>query len=160
MWQVSVNKYKELYKILHSMVQLCVTESALPNGTTKKSPRGNDQRLLRNMGVHNIVLDLTKISYEKTEDKRMRIIMRTAHQFLQHFCYSNAHNQALLHEKIDLTHYPCNEWEAVTATYIFKVCNFDEHVKILHNTTIKIELEIELEYTIIILYLCYINLSL
>ena len=29
-------------------------------------------------------------------------------------------NQALLHEKLDLTHYPSNEWEATTATYIFK----------------------------------------
>lgn len=33
----------------------------------------------------------------------------------------------MLHEKIDLTHYPSNEWEAVTATHIFKdnavLCN-------------------------------------
>lgn len=91
--EASVLKYKELYKILYSMVQLCVTESTLPNGQLKKQPRRNDQRLLRNMGVHNIVLDLTKISYEKSEDKRMRIIMRTAHQFLQNFCFANPHNQ-------------------------------------------------------------------
>lgn len=91
--EASVLKYKELYKILYSMVQLCVSESTLPNGQLKKQPRRNDQRLLRNMGVHNIVLDLTKISYEKSEDKRMRIIMRTAHQFLQNFCFANPHNQ-------------------------------------------------------------------
>jgi hypothetical protein len=72
------------------------------------------------MGVHNIVLDLTKISYEKTGDSRMKIIMQTAHNFLQNFCYSNPHNQALMHEKIDLSHYPANEWEAATASYIFK----------------------------------------
>ena len=53
----------------------------------------------------NIVLDLNKIIYEKVEDKRKRIIMRTAHQFLQNFCFSNQHNQSLLHEKIDLTNY-------------------------------------------------------
>lgn len=118
--QSAILKYKELYKILFSMIKLCVHETHLPNGTIKKKPRRNDQRLLRNMGVHNIVLDLTKISYEKLEDKRMKIIMRTAHEFLQNFCYANPHNQALLHEKIDLTHYPSNEWEATTATYIFK----------------------------------------
>ncbi|CAF0720089.1 unnamed protein product [Brachionus calyciflorus] len=116
----AILKYKELYKILNSLIKLCVTQTVLPNGTIKKKPRRNDQRLLRNMGVHNIVLDLTKISYEKLEDKRMKIIMKTAHEFLQNFCFSNPHNQALLHEKIDLTHYPSNEWEAKTATYIFK----------------------------------------
>jgi hypothetical protein len=89
----AILKYKELYKILHSMIKLCVHEAHLPNGTVKKKARRNDQRLLRNMGVHNIVLDLTKISYEKGEDKRMKIIMRTAHEFLQNFCYSNPHNQ-------------------------------------------------------------------
>lgn len=123
----AILKYKELYKILYSMIQLCVTEVTMPNGTVKKKPRKNDQRLLRNMGVHNIVLDLTKISYEKSEDKRMRIIMRTAHEFLQNFMYANPHNQGLLHEKLDLTHYPSNEWEATTATHIFKdnavLCN-------------------------------------
>ena len=118
--QSAIHKYKELYKILYSMIQLCVTEITLPNGTLKKKPRRNDQRLLRNMGVHNIVLDLTKISYEKSDDKRMRVIMKTAHQFLQNFCYANPQNQILLHEKLDLSNYPSNEWEATTATYIFK----------------------------------------
>lgn len=116
----AILKYKELYRILFSMIKLCVTETKQPDGSIKKKARRNDQRLLRNMGVHNIVLDLTKISYEKVGDVRMRIIMRTAHEFLQNFCYSNPHNQALLHEKIDLSHYPSNEWEAKTATYIFK----------------------------------------
>lgn len=125
--QSAILKYKELYKILSNMIKLCVNEVTYPNGQVKKKARKNDQRLLRNMGVHNIVLDLTKISYERGEDKRMRIIMKTAHQFLQNFCYSNAHNQALLHEKIDFSHYPSNEFEATTATYIFKdnamLCN-------------------------------------
>ena len=123
----AIAKYKELYKILNNMIKLCVNEVKLPDGTSKKKPRRNDQRLLRNMGVHNIVLDLTKITYEKSDDKRMRIIMKTAHHFLQSFCFSNPHNQSLLHEKIDLTNYPSNEWEAGTATYIFKdnslLCN-------------------------------------
>jgi inositol 1,4,5-triphosphate receptor type 1 len=134
--QISILKYKQLYRILYNMIKLCVNEHHMPNGTVRKKPRRNDQRLLRNMGVHNIVLDLTKITYEKAEDKRMRIIMRTAHQFLQNFCFANPHNQALLHEKIDLTHYPSNEWEAATATYIFKdnpiLCN-DINERLIQN---------------------------
>ena len=118
----AILKYKELYKILHNMIELCVTEV-----NNVKKPRRNDQRLLRNMGVHNIVLDLTKISYEKQEDKRMHIVMKAAHQFLQNFCFANSHNQALLHEKLDFTRFPENEWEAETATFIFRdntvLCN-------------------------------------
>jgi len=117
----AILKYKELYRILFNMIKLCVNETTSADGTVTKKPRKNDQRLLRNMGVHNIVLELTKITYEKAEDKRMRLIMKTAHEFLQNFCYGNTHNQSLLYEKLDLTHYPSNEWEATTATYIFKV---------------------------------------
>lgn len=117
-----IDKYKELYKILFDMIKFCVNEESL-----LKTARKNDQRLLRNMGVHNSVLELTKITYSKQEDKRMRILMRTAHEFLQNFCYENPHNQTLLHELLDLTHYPSNEWEAQTATQIFKdnilLCN-------------------------------------
>lgn len=118
----SIEKYKELYKILCTLTKFCSHETK-----GLKKPRKNDQRLLRNMGVHYIVLDLTKISYEKKEDKRMRIIMRSAHEFLQNFCYANSHNQTLLHDLLDFSHYPSNEWEALTATYIFKenvmLCN-------------------------------------
>lgn len=120
----AILKYKELYRILFNMIKLCVNETKSADGTITKKPRRNDQRLLRNMGVHNIVLELTKISYEKSEDIRMRIIMKTAHEFLQNFCFGNTHNQSLLYEKLDLTHYPSNEWEATTATYIFKVKSY------------------------------------
>lgn len=58
----AILKYKQLYRILFNMIQLCVSEKHMPNGTIKKKARRNDQRLLRNMGVHNIVLDLTKIT--------------------------------------------------------------------------------------------------
>lgn len=85
-----------------------------------KRGRKNEQRLLKNMGMHLIVLDLTKISYEKKDDTRMQIIMRTAHEFLQAFCFQNAQNQLILHEHIDPTNYPSNEWEASTAAQIFK----------------------------------------
>ena len=60
--QSAIAKYKELYKILNNMIKLCVNDQVkLTNGMSKKKARRNDQRLLRNMGVHNIVLDLTKI---------------------------------------------------------------------------------------------------
>ena len=138
----AILKYQELYKILHDMIRLCANDENLPNGQVIKKPRKNDQRLLKNMGVHNIVLDLTKISYEKKEDKRMRIIMRTAHEFLQNFCYQNPHNQILLHERIDLTNFPSNEWEAATATYIFKdnttLCN-DISERLIQNCIHEIE---------------------
>ncbi len=138
----SVQKYKELYKILKSMIKLCTNEERLPNGQVINKPRKNDQRLLRNMGVHNVVLDLTKISYDKKADHRMRIIMQTAHEFLQMFCYQNPHNQLLLHEKVDFTNYPSNEWEAKTATYIFKdnstLCN-DINERLVQNFVHEIE---------------------
>ena len=84
------------------------------------------QAILRNLGVHNTVFDLTKISYEQ-EDSRMATIMLMAHQFLQSFCVRNPLNQAVLLNKIDLMNYPNNKWEATTLNYIFKenssLCN-------------------------------------
>jgi inositol 1,4,5-triphosphate receptor type 1 len=122
--QQALDKYKELYSILDCMIELCVNETALSGDggvlIVKKS-RKNNQRLLRNMGVHCAVLELTKIAYEKVEDVRMKLIMCKAHQFLQSFCYENPRNQSLLHEKIDFTNYPANEWEAATVVAIFKV---------------------------------------
>ena len=59
-------------------------------------------RLLRNMGVHSVVLDLLQIPYDQKEDVRMNELMRLAHEFLQNFCLGNVHNQALLHKHIDL----------------------------------------------------------
>lgn len=106
----SLAKYKELFGILSSMTTLCL------NGAKRKS----DQRLLRNMGVHLSVLDLTKISYDQKNDSRMRVIMREAHRFLQTFCKANKHNQVLLHDRIDFVHFPANEWEAATGAAIFQ----------------------------------------
>lgn len=72
------------------------------------------------MGVHLSVLDLTKISYDRKNDTRMRVIMREAHRFLQTFCLANKHNQVLLHDKLEFAHFPSNEWEAATGLAIFK----------------------------------------
>lgn len=125
--EIALNKYKELFNILDNMIELCVNESIVTDGVLVKKARKNNQRLLRNMGVHLAVLELTKITYEKVEDVRMKIIMSKAHQFLQSFCFENSRNQILLHEKIDFTNYPTNEWEAATMVAIYKdntnLCN-------------------------------------
>ena len=65
-------------------------------------PRKHEQRLLRNMGVHKVVLDLLQIPYDQKEDVRMNELMRLAHEFLQNFCLENKQNQALLHKHLDL----------------------------------------------------------
>lgn len=75
------------------MNKLCVDQ---------KKPRKHEQRLLRNVGVHTIVLDLLQVPFDQKEDVRMNELMRLAHQFLQNFCLSNQQNQGLLHKHLDL----------------------------------------------------------
>jgi hypothetical protein len=60
-------------------------------GTLK--PRKHEQRLLRNMGVHKVVLDLLQIPFDTKEDVRMNELMQLAHRFLQNFCLGNQSNQ-------------------------------------------------------------------
>ncbi|CAF1928497.1 unnamed protein product, partial [Rotaria magnacalcarata] len=76
------------------MMKLCVAETSDGN----LHARENEQRLLRNMGVHVVVLDLLKIPYDKMEDTRMNHIMKLAHNLLQYFCYENPTNQAKLYD--------------------------------------------------------------
>ncbi|EFX74576.1 hypothetical protein DAPPUDRAFT_251812 [Daphnia pulex] len=65
-------------------------------------PRKHEQRLLRNMGVHTVVLDLLQIPYDRKEDVRMNELMRLAHEFLQNFCRGNQPNQVLFHKHLEL----------------------------------------------------------
>lgn len=81
-------------QILQRMNALCVT----PNG----KPRKHEQRLLRNVGVHTVVLDLLQVPYDQKEDVRMNQLISLAHQFLQNFCLGNQQNQVLLHKHLDL----------------------------------------------------------
>uniref|UniRef100_A0A8C4PNI5 Inositol 1,4,5-trisphosphate receptor n=1 Tax=Equus asinus asinus TaxID=83772 RepID=A0A8C4PNI5_EQUAS len=101
------------YQILIRLSKLCVQESA----SVRKS-RKQQQRLLRNMGAHAVVLELLQIPYEKAEDTKMQEIMRLAHEFLQNFCAGNQQNQALLHKHINLFLNP-GILEAVTMQHIF-----------------------------------------
>lgn len=76
------------------MNALCVTNN--------KKPRKHDQRLLRNVGVHTVVLDLLQVPYDQKEDSKMNNLMTLAHQFLHNFCLGNQQNQTLLHKYLDL----------------------------------------------------------
>uniref|UniRef100_A0A8B9C8X9 Inositol 1,4,5-trisphosphate receptor n=1 Tax=Anser brachyrhynchus TaxID=132585 RepID=A0A8B9C8X9_9AVES len=105
--------YRVVKEILLRLSKLCVQESA----TVRKS-RKQQQRLLRNMGAHAVVLELLQIPYEKAEDTRMQEIMKLAHEFLQNFCAGNQQNQALLHKHINLFLNP-GILEAVTMQHIF-----------------------------------------
>ncbi|XP_042638655.1 inositol 1,4,5-trisphosphate receptor type 1 [Orycteropus afer afer] len=105
--------YRVVKEILIRLSKLCVQESA----SVRKS-RKQQQRLLRNMGAHTVVLELLQIPYEKAEDTKMQEIMRLAHEFLQNFCAGNQQNQALLHKHINLFLNP-GILEAVTMQHIF-----------------------------------------
>uniref|UniRef100_A0A8C5JTJ7 Inositol 1,4,5-trisphosphate receptor n=1 Tax=Junco hyemalis TaxID=40217 RepID=A0A8C5JTJ7_JUNHY len=102
-----------LLQILLRLSKLCVQE-----GASVRKSRKQQQRLLRNMGAHAVVLELLQIPYEKAEDTRMQEIMKLAHEFLQNFCAGNQQNQALLHKHINLFLNP-GILEAVTMQHIF-----------------------------------------
>jgi inositol 1,4,5-triphosphate receptor type 1 len=82
-------EYTKIQDILIRMNKLCI--QSVPGGLTK--PRKHEQRLLRNVGVHTIVLDLLQVPYDEKDDTRMNKLMQLAHQFLQNFCLGNQHNQ-------------------------------------------------------------------
>ncbi|XP_066554244.1 inositol 1,4,5-trisphosphate-gated calcium channel ITPR1 isoform X5 [Amia ocellicauda] len=105
--------YRVVREILIRLSRLCVQE-----GSSGRKSRKQQQRLLRNMGAHTVVLELLQIPYEKGEDVRMQEIMKLAHEFLQNFCAGNQQNQALLHKHINLFLNP-GILEAVTMQHIF-----------------------------------------
>ncbi|XP_056887170.1 inositol 1,4,5-trisphosphate receptor type 1 isoform X2 [Takifugu flavidus] len=105
--------YRVVKEILLRLSKLCVQE-----GLSGRKSKKQQQRLLRNMGAHAVVLELLQIPYEKGEDLRMQDIMKLAHQFLQNFCAGNQQNQALLHKHINLFLNP-GILEAITMQHIF-----------------------------------------
>ncbi|XP_058855370.1 inositol 1,4,5-trisphosphate receptor type 1 isoform X3 [Acipenser ruthenus] len=105
--------YRVVKEILIRLSKLCVQE-----GSSGRKSRKQQQRLLRNMGAHSVVLELLQIPYEKGEDTRMQEIMKLAHEFLQNFCAGNQQNQVLLHKHINLFMNP-GILEAVTMQHIF-----------------------------------------
>ncbi|CAL1674782.1 unnamed protein product [Lasius platythorax] len=115
-------EYKKIQQILIRMNKLCI--QTLPGGQVKA--RKHEQRLLRNVGVHTVVLDLLQVPFDAKEDIRMNELMRLAHDFLQNFCLSNQQNQVLLHKQLDLFLNPGIR-EAQTVCSIFQdnsvLCN-------------------------------------
>ncbi|CAF4174789.1 unnamed protein product [Rotaria socialis] len=109
-------RYTSIFQILHRMMKLCVVETSGGN----LYARENEQRLLRNMGVHVVVLDLLKIPYDKMEDTRMNHIMKLAHNLLQYFCYENPTNQEKLYDLYFNDYQQLSEEQEVeTCCYIF-----------------------------------------
>uniref|UniRef100_A0A8C9QCW6 Inositol 1,4,5-trisphosphate receptor n=1 Tax=Spermophilus dauricus TaxID=99837 RepID=A0A8C9QCW6_SPEDA len=79
--------------------------------------RKKQQRLLKNMDAHKVMLDLLQIPYDKSDTKMLEIL-RYTHQFLQKFCAGNPGNQALLHKNLHLFLTP-GLLEAETMQHIF-----------------------------------------
>nr|XP_014427115.1 inositol 1,4,5-trisphosphate receptor type 3 [Pelodiscus sinensis] len=79
--------------------------------------RRKQQRLMKNMDAHKVMLDLLQIPYEKGDAKMLEILKYT-HQFLQKFCAGNQGNQALLHKHLNLFLTP-GLLEAETMQHIF-----------------------------------------
>ncbi|XP_020515019.2 inositol 1,4,5-trisphosphate receptor type 2 [Labrus bergylta] len=102
------NNYNIVKEILLRLSKLCYP--------SKKS-RVQQQRLLKNMGAHTVVLDLLQIPFEQSDEK-MNEIMTLAHTFLQNFCRGNPQNQVLLHKNLNLFLNP-GLLEAETMRHIF-----------------------------------------
>ncbi|XP_058499615.1 inositol 1,4,5-trisphosphate receptor type 3 isoform X2 [Solea solea] len=98
--------YQKVKEILERLNKMC------SSGVWKKQ-----QRLLKNMGAHKVMLDLLQVSYDKN-DVKMQEIIRYTHLFLQKFCMGNQENQALLHKNLNLFLTP-GLLEAETVQHIF-----------------------------------------
>uniref|UniRef100_A0A8C5UJB0 Inositol 1,4,5-trisphosphate receptor n=1 Tax=Malurus cyaneus samueli TaxID=2593467 RepID=A0A8C5UJB0_9PASS len=105
---IKSNNYNIVKEILIRLSRLCIQN---------KKCRNQQQRLLKNMGAHLVVLDLLQIPYEKSDEK-MNEVMNLAHTFLQNFCRGNPQNQVLLHKNLNLFLTP-GLLEAETMRHIF-----------------------------------------
>uniref|UniRef100_A0A8C3F4I5 Inositol 1,4,5-trisphosphate receptor n=1 Tax=Corvus moneduloides TaxID=1196302 RepID=A0A8C3F4I5_CORMO len=106
-WESSEN-YQIVKGILERLNKMCGVGEQV---------RKKQQRLLKNMDAHKVMLDLLQIPYEKGDAKMMEILKFT-HQFLQKFCAGNQENQALLHKHLNLFLTP-GLLEAETMQHIF-----------------------------------------
>ena len=93
--------YTTIIEILKRLKNLCVKATHSGSEIFVK-PKKHEQRLLRNMRAHTVVLELLQIPYDKKGDAKMKDVMRLAHEFLQAFCLGNQPNQVLLHQNQDL----------------------------------------------------------
>ncbi|XP_038235663.1 inositol 1,4,5-trisphosphate receptor type 3 isoform X5 [Dermochelys coriacea] len=105
-------KSSENYKIVKGILERLNKMCGVGEQVRKKQ-----QRLMKNMDAHKVMLDLLQIPYEKG-DAKMLEILRYTHQFLQKFCAGNQGNQALLHKHLNLFLTP-GLLEAETMQHIF-----------------------------------------
>ncbi|XP_055788466.1 inositol 1,4,5-trisphosphate receptor type 3-like isoform X3 [Salvelinus fontinalis] len=105
----SNENYQKVREIMERLNKMCST------GVWKKQ-----QRLLKNMGAHKVMLDLLQVSYDQVgdHDTKMQGIIRCTHLFLQKFCMGNLENQVLLHKNLSLFLSP-GLMEAETVQHIF-----------------------------------------
>ncbi|XP_041983681.1 inositol 1,4,5-trisphosphate receptor isoform X2 [Aricia agestis] len=95
-----MSEYQKVKQILKRMIKYCTHGNSDAAGEPSR-PRRHEQRLLRNIGVHNVVLDLLQVPHDEA-DKDMDELLALAHEFLQRFCHGNQQNQAILHKHLDL----------------------------------------------------------
>ncbi|KAM9292317.1 inositol 1,4,5-trisphosphate-gated calcium channel ITPR3 isoform 2-T2 [Gastrophryne carolinensis] len=107
-----VEKSSENYQIVKEILERLNKMCGVGEQVRKKQ-----QRLLKNMDAHKVMLDLLQIPYEKG-DLKMKELLKYTHQFLQKFCASNPENQALLHKHLSLFLTP-GLLEAETMQHIF-----------------------------------------
>ncbi|XP_065260183.1 inositol 1,4,5-trisphosphate receptor type 3 [Emys orbicularis] len=105
-------KSSENYKIVKGILERLNKMCGVGEQVRKKQ-----QRLMKNMDAHKVMLDLLQIPYEKGDAKMLEILKYT-HQFLQKFCAGNQGNQALLHKHLNLFLTP-GLLEAETMQHIF-----------------------------------------
>ncbi|XP_037294714.1 inositol 1,4,5-trisphosphate receptor isoform X4 [Manduca sexta] len=126
------NEYKKIKEILQRMIKYC-TQGNSGAEPGRARPRRHEQRLLRNIGVHNIVLDLLQVPHDE-DDAAMDELLALAHEFLQNFCHGNQQNQALLHKHLDLF-LNAGIREAQTVCAIFKdnptLCSHEGNEKVV-----------------------------
>ncbi|ESN99826.1 hypothetical protein HELRODRAFT_123029, partial [Helobdella robusta] len=84
-----------------------------------RSSRAYNQRLLKNLGVHEAMIELLQIQYDKKNDRSMNEIIQLVHIFIQNFCYRNPANQNLIHQNFNLFLSP-GILECETACFIYK----------------------------------------
>nr|XP_037876698.1 inositol 1,4,5-trisphosphate receptor isoform X5 [Bombyx mori] len=125
------NEYKKIKEILQRMIKYCTHGNSGAGDCGR--PRRHEQRLLRNIGVHNIVLDLLQVPHDE-DDAAMDELLSLAHEFLQHFCHGNQQNQTILHKHLDLF-LNAGIREAQTVCAIFKdnasLCGHEGNEKVV-----------------------------
>ncbi|MEE6493007.1 hypothetical protein FKM82_016698 [Ascaphus truei] len=108
----AVEKSSENYQIVKGILERLNKMCGVGEQVRKKQ-----QRLLKNMDAHKVMLDLLQIPYEKG-DMKMKEILKYTHHFLQKFCAGNPENQTLLHKHLSLFLSPGLQ-EAETMQHIF-----------------------------------------